>query len=463
MAARRTLVIICFVVCAVCSAASAGELDTLWGYNPHSKYIYYSGPNISLQAARFEPLAPGYVESVTIVLGGAADHGSATVHIFGHEGGISAPVLSTDLLPPITITKTRPGIQQILVKLPKPVFISGTQFFIGVNDLSAGLVLLSDRSVKRMSCRSELDTFSYQFIRYADGSWKWGRYGYAISAIIRYPKAASPAYLTNIARQSHGLDSSLCNGSISWCDLDHDGYLDLLVGGKVFHNDHGGQFIDITAQSGVSGRPRANAFIDMDGDGNMDLLFIGSLDSGSRRSVLFHNTGNGAFERRSIDLPDIINPTSFSIADINQDGRPDIFIGQDRKDTETVAPLNYLLLNDGGKNFTDASNLLYGDAHASTGSRGSRWVDVNNDGHLDLFVAGSANGIELWRNNGNGTFTDIAGSLLPSLSSPERGRFSGGDWADYSGTGRQGLLLPRSLGAGALIDGVQGRTSMFIA
>jgi hypothetical protein len=119
-----------------------------------------------------------------------------------------------------------------------------------------------------------------------------------------------------------------------------------------------------------------------------------------------------------------------------------------------------MLLNDKNNNFTDNTKLLYPDydgtwnypneqwdpanniVNRNRNSRGSQFVDFDNDGDLDLYVANYfLQWDEFYRNNGNGTFTDIIAQKNIDVNKTGHNHGTGVDWYDYDNDGDMDLLL----------------------
>jgi len=432
---------LCFLALTV--TAVAGRSDTLRYCDPRTGLCFYRDPMIVMQAARFELVAPGRITGIVLTLGGDGI-GGATVHLYGREGGANAPLLERDLMPPIRVEKKARGSQTISLSLRDPVFVQSNQVFVAVDGVSPGIRLLSDRRRRQPFCSAAPDYYYYQFMKRSDDRWLFGEFSYAVDLTVEYPAVTPPAYLRNVTSSVMPDSATLANRSIAWGDIDGDGYLDLLVGGRLYRNEGGTKFRDVTASAGLQGVPPANAFIDMNDDGKLDILFIGSNDSTRPESRLFVNHGDVTFVEQPAGLGSVRNPTSFSIADIDADGYPDIFIGQAGASGDTTG--GALFINDRGRGFADRSELLYPSGAPRAMSRGSQWVDADNDRLLDLFVATDRSPLgEIWHNNGNGSFTR---TTLANDTADATNRRAGCHWADYDNDGDMDLLLPRSTASG---------------
>lgn len=433
-------VVLACVTFMTCPGSARAELDTLRNYDPRQGYIYYRDPAITTQAARFDLFTPGTIKEIKLLFGGTVDTGSATVHIYGHEGGMNAPLLEQDLIAPIRVTKKHAGVDTISITLPSGIFLKNSQFFIAVDKITPGIALLSDRREKRPICKSATDYFGYQYFKLANNQWQYGDYGYAIDVIMEYPERLSAPYLSDVTAEV-GLPDSIKNTtSIAWSDLDNDTYLDALVDGRLFHNDGGKKFTDITLKSRLKGRPRAAAFLDINNDTRLDILYLGGMDDDSASHV-FINDGNGEFSQKVLDIPPISNPSSVSIADADNDGYLDLFVGQWSGDGDSLP--SYLLVNNHHSDFTDQSPGLYGSATSFNGSTGSQWIDYDADNRPDLFIRTSRGNVdELWHNGGNATFSNDI-KTLRGASQASSG--IGCHWADYNNDGILDGFLPESI------------------
>ncbi len=177
---------------------------------------------------------------------------------------------------------------------------------------------------------------------------------------------------------------------------------------------------------------------DITGNGFNDLIY------GSSSGVTFmyaSDLGDGFTE---VSFPQFVFVQRTNFIDINNDGNLDAFACHD------VAP-NVYYINDGDGNLTYNQGGL-GDVPVG-GHYGSLWVDYNNDGNVDLFIAKCSGGgqgatakyNELHRNNGDGTFTDV--SIDSGLRDPLQTWSSA--WGDFDNDGFMDVLV----GASSFSDG----------
>jgi hypothetical protein len=419
------------------------QTDTLRHYNPQAAGAVL--PNgYSVYAARFEPSVPGFIKKIVIKLGGTGTADSAVLRIFGHEGGTAFPQLEKELISPITIKKTVSGTQFIEVTLPTPLFVDNNQFFIAVTNKTSGLQVFADVSAPVASCSSSSGgDYYFLFYKNTSGQWFLGtRKAMAVDVIMELVPPPSVPWFTDVTSAA-GIALTHSNRSISWADYNGDGFLDLLAGNVLYKNNKIGGFTNVNSAAGISGNANAHLFIDMNNDGKTDVLF---LSNDSTACKIFVNNGDGTFASTPLNLSTgrFRNISSVSIADINNDHYPDLFVGQLWEVYPDALP-NHLYLNDQALGFTDAGDKLYPPGYANRRSRGSSWVDFDDDGDQDLFVANYyLEPDEFYRNNGDGTFTNIQSAKGLDLDNTGgSGHGTGVDWADYDNDGDMDLLLPQ--------------------
>lgn len=189
-------------------------------------------------------------------------------------------------------------------------------------------------------------------------------------------------------------------------DIDADGDWDVVIGREGFNrllrNDGNSRFTDVTEQAGADqgSYSRTVAPFDSNLDGLIDLYF--GNDFWPRQDFLFTNLGKGFFEDRAIAAGIVETQGALDVAagDYDQDGDADLFLA------DYEGPKVY---RNEGAAFTNVT--------AATGLTGSYAAgvalgDYDNDGDLDVnmthYFYGSGSGNHLYRNNGNGTFTNVA-------------------------------------------------------
>jgi tetratricopeptide (TPR) repeat protein len=238
---------------------------------------------------------------------------------------------------------------------------------------------------------------------------------------------------------------------VAWGDYDGDGWDDLLLNGRVLMVNRGaGMFTDVTAVAGI-GETGANGGVwaDIDNDGDLDFYATSGATSGEKTDRLWINRGNGTFEDGTASaggMTDSYTTEGAAWGDFNADGLVDLYLASyERPRTETfkeygVGFPDILYRNEGGgvfANITEEAGLLppFGE-HLS--GRGVNWGDYDNDGDLDIFVSNyRLQENLLWRNEGDGTFTNVAPALGVSGRETDGwwGHTIGSEWGDYDNDG----------------------------
>lgn len=198
-------------------------------------------------------------------------------------------------------------------------------------------------------------------------------------------------------------------------DFDNDGHIDLYVtgyGGNTLYRNRGdGTFDDVTAAAGVSasGWSSSAAFVDVDHDGRLDLFVCRYLDWTWEANVECPSAdGSGRA---------YCHPRLFP------------------------AVTSVVFLNNGDGTFRDVSRESGIAAHAGK-ALGVAIDDYDGDGRIDIFVANDSMPQFLFRNRGDGTFTEVA--VAAGVAFDEDGRAFAGmgtDFGDYDGDGRPDLIV----------------------
>jgi FG-GAP-like repeat/ASPIC and UnbV len=217
-----------------------------------------------------------------------------------------------------------------------------------------------------------------------------------------------------------------------------------LIPPKVFDSDYPmKRFRDIAPSLDLDVDSLAGGVIvdDFDGDGNLDLVM--SSMGVDDQIQFFRNNGDGTFTERTREsgLVGELGGLNIVSADYNNDGHLDFLILRGGWMGKEGHYPNSLLRNNGNGTFDDvteqAGMLSFHPTQTAT------WFDFNNDGWLDVFIANETAGgdapqyCELYRNNGNGTFTDIAAECGFTFTGMLKAVVSG----DYNNDGRPDLYI----------------------
>ncbi|MBS1809876.1 MAG: CRTAC1 family protein [Acidobacteria bacterium] len=263
---------------------------------------------------------------------------------------------------------------------------------------------------------------------------------------------------------------------VAFYDYDNDGWMDILTlsgsrlegapkeaTNRLYRNNRNGTFTDVTAKAGLTRTGWASAICigDYDNDG-WDDLFITYWGA----NVLYKNNGNGTFtdvtKKSKLDFTGVRWGSGCTFLDYDRDGKLDLFVSNYLTfDLQTAAEPGKsancvwkgIPVNCGPKGMPFARNWLYrnnGDgtfADVSSNSGISKVserypmsavaADFNKDGWQDIYVACDSTASILYRNNGNGTFTDIAlesGTAYNEDGQPQAGMGLG--IGDYNNDGK---------------------------
>ena len=216
-----------------------------------------------------------------------------------------------------------------------------------------------------------------------------------------------------------GLDVFDSSGGAIMEDFDNDGFLDIVTSTidpcksmHYFHNRGDGTFADWTASSGLDGQLGGLNIIqaDYDNDGWTDILVLrgGWMGPSGQRRSLLHNNGDGTFSdvTRTAGLAATSYPSQTAAwGDYDNDGWLDLYVGNESDEKANLRYPAQLYHNNGNGTFTEVASRA-----GVTNDRFAKsvvWGDYDNDGWPDLYVSNLGPN-RLYRNNGDGTFTDVA-------------------------------------------------------
>lgn len=229
---------------------------------------------------------------------------------------------------------------------------------------------------------------------------------------------------------------------VSAADFNNDGFIDFMVGNwqtpiMLFKNT-GTSFINFSTDAGVAFMSYGGSinWIDYNKDGKIDAVFAND-GMPPRYNYLFRNDNLTSFTNVAFatGLTDSTSTLTLSSSDYNNDGYPDLFLGtQSNPGSMTTA---ILYKNNSSGTFTDAtteSGIL-----TNYFTWGSEWGDYNNDGFMDLYLADYTGLNQLYKNNGNGTFTEVS----MQMGVNDAGQSYSCGWADIDNDGDLDLYVAK--------------------
>jgi hypothetical protein len=247
---------------------------------------------------------------------------------------------------------------------------------------------------------------------------------YTIPPDVFEPEVEFPRF-ENVAPRLK-LDTFNHAGGIVVDDFDNDDYLDILtcssdptIQTRFFRNNRDGTFTDRTKAAGLSGMYGGLNMVqaDYNNDGNLDVYVIRGAwlgEMGRHPNSLLKNNGNGKFTDVTFEagLGEVHNPAKTAAwADYDNDGDLDLYVGNEAglerrlvgRQVRVRARSQLFRNNDDGT-FTDVA--VAAGVGIETFAMGTVWGDFDGDRFPDLFVAGDP-GHTFFRNNCDGSFTDI--------------------------------------------------------
>ncbi|MGA2571132.1 MAG: CRTAC1 family protein [Terracidiphilus sp.] len=250
---------------------------------------------------------------------------------------------------------------------------------------------------------------------------------------------------TDVAEKA-GVTNDRWGFGVAIGDFDNDGWPDIFVANygknRLYHNNHDGTFTDVAEQAGVTlgNWSKGSTWGDYDGDGRLDLFVSGylhydlnnqpSAEDGTASTAhcqmrgvpvmcgprgllgepdhLFRNNGDGTFTDVSVKAG-VSDPSRFYgftaiFVDVNNDGKVDLLVANDSQQ-------NYLYINKGDGTFDDqsyVSGFAFNYDGREIASMGLAAGDYLNNGFVDVLATDFSDDYKaLYRNDGNGNFTDV--------------------------------------------------------
>ena len=468
------------------ATAVQAQVVDLFHYQAEQNYFLLNSNPGTMMLSRFELDRPARLHEINAWFHteqAASD--SVMIYLFGREGGGEYPLL----LAPVLSIKAYIPVASTLIRFPfsdnLPTFTRPTSFFVGVQPLGPNVKVRMDAITQTPSCATaEGDTM------YTSSYWQPvnppyipfnGRFasGMAINNWYIGVKVEYDAPGTSLFTESTvlaGLHLLMPDGRrVSWGDFDNDGYQDLLYGSYLMKNNGNGKFTNVGATVGYDGGSEVNMFVDIDNDGDLDIV--------SQPATLIYVNSDGTFTKDTEPgFGPGRNTTAMAFADYDGDFYIDMFVAhgeymymknpanpQDSALVRGAAWEGYFYGNTQNGKFRDVKSSILGGYRAGAFGRnpydqqqtvngyrpitGVNWADIDGDGDLDLYCTN--NRLQpnyLFENQGNGFMREVAQlhGLQGVLKSDPNyvglyGNSRGCDVADYDNDGDVDILVGEAL------------------
>jgi hypothetical protein len=376
-----------------------------------------------------------------------SEPGPVEIHVW-RENGDHRAWFDHDYITPIQTVVPQGGIVEIT--LDPPVEICAEC------DFHVGHVLLADDGPSLAVDSSETDETRALLWDFNEGVWySVGedvggtlvyRY-YMVRAQVEYHDIITDKLFTDVTEETgFGTPSD-----ISAVDYDLDGDVDVLQNSRLLRNDDG-VFTDVSTEVGLDGYQSVSGgvFADYDRDGDLDLfLFVSTCcdetEAGGVHDHLLRND-DGVF----VDVTDTAGTfdwrpnRSAAWGDYNGDGYPDLFLsGYERPGSGGVPTGNSLFRNNGDGTFSDYTSAARIDFVTERTSRTVTWADYDQDGLLDLYVGAYRLQVNYLFHNLGGYFEEVGAATNTAgiRTSGYYGHTIGAEWGDTDNDGDLDLVV----------------------
>ena len=228
--------------------------------------------------------------------------------------------------------------------------------------------------------------------------------------------------------------TNFINGTSAWGDFDNDGDLDLILIGtpdntsltQLFSNNGDGTFVEISGHNIINVGNGDVALEDYDRDGWLDVMVSGISDTDAYETRLYRNNGDNTFAEVEFSFFGL-NDSSVNWVDFNNDGKIDVMITGQGESFHVVR----LYKNLDGDQFEEVEAPFDAVSQCDV-----EWADFDNDGNMDIAIAGysGSNGLtRIYRNKGDETFEfhqELTVAMRASI-----------DWGDYNNDGHLDLVV----------------------
>ncbi len=442
-----------------------------------------------IEVVRFTPRHPARVENIRLFFWESGC--TASVRIWPDNGG-NAPDLDHPLFA-ADETVAASGWLEIHVPPDQVILDPPKHFYVGHEAGDPPCRLAWDASgSEEVRSLARLDG-SWYFI--GDGSDPPKALDALVRATVEYFAVVETPWFREVT-QAAGLPSDMRR--LAWADYDGDGLEDLLVSGRrLFRNNGDGTFTEVTEEAGIGDVPaNGGVWADYDNDGWPDFYATVSsyhkactrdedcvyctlrtneqgayvCDAEQRdwrclegrctppsgelaHDVLWHNEGDGTFSDVSEEAGrpyDYLPTEAAAWADYDGDGYVDLYVANYEvpaawtRGALGVGTPDFLWRNEGDGTFSDVSEEAGIRALPEQCGRGVAWADWDQDGDPDIYVANyRLNFNFLWENLGDGTFWNVSGEkgVAGQLQSGAWGHSIGAAWADLDRDGDWDLFV----------------------
>jgi len=385
------------------------------------------------EAVHFVVERPVRVERLRLTFRGMAG-GRVRVKLTDDHGR-SNPEVARDLVDPVELDYR--DAEPVTVTLPRPVDLHPARHaWVVIEHLTEpmGLAIAATRGGSYRSYFHSATLIERLMAMGGDtATFRWIQVAGMGNVALEYAVEAQGQWICPRTGSGWFTDATMTSALIgtthqtSAVDVDRDGWDDL-VGTRstmtadtlqVWRNRRDGTFEDITTRTGLDAATgRMSLWGDFDGDGDAD-VYAGVYRDGvgpflpEFPSRVWHQGAGGRFTVRPFDLEPAGPTSAGSVGDCDGDGALDLFVGQWLRQYPRNPAPDFLLRGDGMGRFAIGSTAagLPGRPDGRP-TYGVTWVDFDNDGDRDIFVAnygGSAN--DVWRNDGRCHLTNVAGDL----------------------------------------------------
>ncbi|WP_340114210.1 T9SS type A sorting domain-containing protein [Maribellus mangrovi] len=253
----------------------------------------------------------------------------------------------------------------------------------------------------------------------------------------------------NIFSEQTGIEVlGMGHSTAAWGDCNNDGYLDILLSGvslepfgfftKIYLNNHNNTFSELNSIDLIGTYEGSVTWGDYDNDGNLDILLTGHSDSGIV-SKIYRNNGDSTFTEQTDILLTGIQQGTAIWGDYDKDGDLDILL--------TGEGVSKIYQNNGDNSFIEQTGINLQKLSLASAD----WGDYDNDGFLDIIMAGRTENLELltiiYHNNGDNTFTKYTDIIIGIHSGTVK-------WGDYNTDGKLDFIISGRFQDGAEITKV---------